>query len=147
MESTPNIEHRELGPAALESYPVWTWDEAFEEENRICPVSNTDPLPDDLDALFVKAAFLTPAGRHLGGYVVADVDVFAVTIFLSGQKFGFNVRLTDLAMSTLRELRQAIGEEDPVFPLHFETGFRLADGKQLEGSFDVPMTDDCSERS
>lgn len=137
MKNILKIKHSQLTPERFQEYPVWAWAEDFYEEDLVCPVIETEPLPNDRDALFIKADFWTLTGRHFEGYVVAGIEVYCVALFAGSRKFVFNVRPGDLAGQMLQELRQAIMDEQAkIFPLQYRTNFRFADGKRVEGIFD-----------
>ena len=97
MENILKIKHSQLTPKRFQEYPVWAWTEDFDEEDLVSPVIETEPLPSGLSALFIKADFWTLTGRYFEGYVVADIEVYCVRLFVDSQRFGFNVRLQDLA--------------------------------------------------
>ena len=137
MKNILKIKHSQLTPERFQEYPVWAWAEDFYEEDLLCPVIEMDPLPNDRDALFIKADFWTPTGRHFEGYVVAHIEVYCVELFVGSRKFGFNVRLQDLAEQELQELRQTIMDDQAqIFPLQYRTNFRFANGERVEGIFD-----------
>ena len=137
MKNILKIKHSLLTPERFQEYPVWSWTEDFDEEDLVYPVVETEPLPGGLSALFIKADFWTPTGRHFEGYVVAHIEVYCVDLFVGSRKFVFNVRLGDLAEQVLQELRQAIMDEQAqIFPLQYRTNFRFANGERVEGIFD-----------
>ena len=91
MENILKIKHSQLTLERFQEYPVWAWTEDFYEEDLVSPVIETEPLPSGLSALFIKADFWTPTGRHFEGYVVAGIEVYCVELFVGSRQFGFNV--------------------------------------------------------
>ncbi|MDX6694605.1 MAG: hypothetical protein QOF02_2208 [Blastocatellia bacterium] len=145
MENIVRIKLGELRPEHFEQFPVWALAEDAEDEDVLSPVLDTDGLPDDTDALMVKADFLTPNGLHFKGHVVADVDVYGVALNVGDMEFNFNkhvfLHMPDIAEQTLAELRAAIGDEKaPIFPLTFKTDYRFRDGDLIAGIFDPHKT-------
>jgi hypothetical protein len=139
MENTVKIRVSGLTRKHFDQYPVWTWVEDSDEEDLVCPILETDPLPTDLGDLFIRADFWTPTGLHLIGDVGLAIgdDVYVIKFEASGKGFIFNVRLKDLAEESLAELRKTLGDENAqIFPLRYETKFRFADGELIAGVFD-----------
>jgi hypothetical protein len=137
MKNILKIKHSQLTPERFQEYPVWAWTEDFDEEDLVSPVVETEPLPSGLSALFIKADFWAPTKLHFDGYVVADIEIYCVDLFVGSRRFGFNVRLRDLAEQALQKLRQTIMDEHAqIFPLRYKTNFRFANGEHVEGIFD-----------
>ena len=137
MGNTVRIKVSRLKPEHLRECPVWMWVDDFDDESLIEPVPPTNPLPDDLGDLFVKADFYTPSGRHFSGFIIVADTVYVAELEAEGEYFGFNKALKDLGEESLDELRRRIGDESAeIFPLRYETGYRLYDGTPLSGTFD-----------
>jgi hypothetical protein len=137
MKNIPKIKVSQLTLERFQEYPVWTWTDDFYEEDLVCPVVDTEPLPNDRGTLFIKADFWTPTGQHFDGCVNMHVEVYCVELFVGSRQFGFNVRLQDLAEEDLQELRQVIMDEHvQIFPLRYRTNFQFANGERVEGIFD-----------
>jgi hypothetical protein len=73
----------------------------------------------------------------LDGYVMND-DAFVVTLFAGEDEYSFSRHeaLADLNGPELRALKAAIGrDDDPVFPLRYETDFLGEDDAPVAGTF------------
>jgi len=87
--------------------------------------------------LYVKARFVTAGGTRLEGYVMND-DAFVVTLFAGDGEYTFSrhTALSDLNAQSLRALKCAIGrDDDPVFPLRYETDFLGSRDALITGTF------------
>lgn len=155
------IPSHELGPAEFEEHPVWSvhsdareieeivsWGVDREElrqqlqptlicsEEFVYPVLQLDELP-ARQSLLLRASFLTPSGRRLGGYLVNHPPQ-CIGLFVDGEAFLFNRNLPELARESLESMQRCLGERDEgVFPLAYETIVRPLAGNPLRGTFDL----------
>jgi hypothetical protein len=113
----------------FEESPVWAEDE-FE---RMEPLMQYDPLPEDRPQLYVSVTFTTPGGARLPGCVSAPTTHFAA-VFIAGESIYLNALLPP-NQEDLQLLRQAVAVDDPIFPLAYKTAFHYAGEPALEGEF------------
>ena len=151
----------QLSRQHFEQYPVWSeyYDHDEREEiiswgidrewlerelsrvhdgNDHCayPILRPHPLPDRM-RLYIRARFVTAGGARLDGYVMND-DASVATLFAGEGEYAFSrhLSLEDLNAASLRGLRTIIGfEDDPIFPLGYETDFVGPDYAPIEGMF------------
>ncbi len=155
---TENFEMRDVvGREALEEHPLWAplkgdedremilgWGvaaERLDEEidrfaycgtDPLFPILQFDPLP-EIGGMVLAATFEAPNGRKLHGYVMGS-GTFGV--FAENREFTFNRSLPEAGAFAARRLGQVleVGWRD-LFPLRYHTGFRSADGREIEGAF------------
>lgn len=100
------------------------------------PILRPYPLPDRM-RLYIRARFVTAGGARLDGYVMND-DAFVATLFASDSEYAFSRHsaLGDLNDRSLRALKAAIGrDDDPIFPLQYETDFLGLEDAPIAGTF------------
>jgi hypothetical protein len=89
--------------------------------------------------LYMKARFVTAHGAKLDGYVMNE-DAFVATLFAGEEKFTFSRHpgLKRLNGKKLQALQRAIGRnDDPIFPLLYETDFLGRNDVPIAGTFDL----------
>lgn len=130
----PVLELEDLTPAHFEQYPVWG---IFGEDNDLyTPVIETDPIPLEAAAEFIKADFYTPSGVHFEGFVISS-RAYAIGLFVGGEYLLFNCLLPDMAHDDVKKIQLAIGQEVQIFPLEYRTNFRMeGDEDLITGMFD-----------
>ena len=124
----PVVSFEDLTPAHFEEYPVWG--RFGENDDLFTPLIETDPIPLEAAAEFIKADFSTPSGFQFEGLVITSA-AFAIGLFVNGAKFLFNRYLPEMAHEDLKKLQLAVGEEIQVFPLEYRTNFRMEGDEDL----------------
>jgi hypothetical protein len=110
------------------------------------PVLQTTPRLPARMRMSVKADFVTAGGRSLKG--VVDQYMGCLGVCYEDQEYGFQSYFPELpevaekSLIDLRRLRQKLGEEDPIFPIRFTTGFINSEGEPIEGFFS-PTLPEC----
>jgi hypothetical protein len=129
---------KRLNKYSFEQHPVWRWDD---ENTSHIPVDQSDPLPDDVGDLFIKASFYAPDGLMLEGYIVGLVSFHAIGIFVDDKSLLFNSNFPQMAHQELGELYSFLRMKPfPVFPLRYETNFHFAGGDNISGFFDFKQS-------
>jgi len=117
-----------LTSEVLKKTSVWKY-----EECAYAPVLKPSDIPSDVNDLRISAAFKTPLGLALHGYVIATL--FAIGIVIDDNEFIFNHNLPELAKEELRNmkirLRGKMAPEDDIFPLDISV-----QALNLSGMFD-----------
>lgn len=101
-------------------------------DHAMFPVLRFDPLPDDLLELYVRAAFTAPRGEVLDGYIMADAHFICI---YPTESTWFSFSLWGAMLESELDRYHSDGGQLPLFPLHFSTPYRLADGRELRGEF------------
>lgn len=118
------IKASELSVSDLQRHPVWKWsDELEQSEDSVVPVELTEDALADADSLMIYARFKTAAGNEHEGIVVFDPDleeVFAIELFVPGDKITLNVRLPELATKMLERYAIATGySASDILPIRY----------------------------
>ena len=151
----------DLRPEHLEKNPLWAENYDFEERDEIeswgvdrawldselkrlpdhphpiYPVLVHDPFPDRM-YLFISAAFRTPNGHELTGYLI-NSPPHAVHIFLprGGEVLNINMIGDEYWQRSIDSIRAHVGDkDDPIHPLTYRSDVRGRDGEPIHGVFD-----------
>jgi len=159
MQATGKFEMRDVvGRAALEEHPVWAPFKGDEDREMILgwgvtaerldkeigrfefcgtdpmfPVLELESLP-KIGGMVVAVTFEVKAGRKLFGYLIG-ASVFGV--FAGQREFSFNRSLPEAGAFSARRLGEALQMDSrDLFPVRYRSGFRDADGREIEGTFE-----------
>jgi hypothetical protein len=129
MERLSNIHEPELSLAAFERFPIWTWDD---EQEGYHPIAGSGALPVEFPTLFIRAAFTTPSGRRLVGYLIGLDSFFGFGLFVGEKEYLVNLNLPDLAAPVLQSLTMELGGS--ILPLRYCT--EIAGLSPIQGTFE-----------
>jgi len=114
-------------------HAVWCWNE---DETYHLPVTDHEPLPEDLGTLFVRAKFKLPGGCQLDGYIFGLHSILGLGIFIGDREVVFNANLPDFAVDDERLVCGLLDiETGNLFPIRYETKFHYKDEMNLCGEF------------
>ena len=159
MHGPEKFEMRDVvGREALEEHPVWapytgaedremilSWGvtaERLDEQIDCFEYCGTDPMFPVLEfeslprigGMVVAATFEVTGGRELFGYLIG---ASALGIYTNGREFSFNRNLPEAGAFSARWLGEVLEMESlELFPIRYRTGFRGADGREIEGAFE-----------
>ena len=104
-------------------------------EHCVYTMLESNPFPERM-RLFIRATITTVAGRKLKGYIMNE-NAFCMGIFLNGDEFVFSSHPMLASENAEREqlLRRALGVDELIFPLNYETDFERRDGTRIAGAF------------
>ncbi len=159
MRATEKFEMRDVvGREALEEHPVWAPFKGDEDREMILgwgvtaerldseidrfeycgtdpmfPVLEFESLP-KIGGMVIAATFEVGSGRKLCGYLIGT-NAFGV--FAEQREFSFNRNLPEAGAFSARRLGEALEMESrDLFPIRYRTGFRSADGREIEGTLE-----------
>ena len=159
MLAAEKFEMRDVvGPDALAEHPVWapfkgdedremilSWGvtaERLDEEidrfaycgtDPVFPILALDPLP-EIGGMVLVVTFEAKSGGKLCGYLM---ETGAFGLFVEQREFSFNPSLPAAGGRVAGRLGEALSAEwRDLFPLRYRTGYRRADGREIEGSLE-----------
>lgn len=116
--------------ALLAQCPVWSQG----DDERLEPVYEYEPLPDDRGEMYLKTDFATPGGVKLAGSILLPSRHFVV-LFVGQEAFYFNTLIAPSAsdLERLNRLVPALGGS--IFPLRYVTPFHYDGEPPISGEF------------
>ncbi len=123
---------KNLTKELFDRHPVWKWDKTNEGH---CPVENPETLPEGDPSLFFRAIFKTSDGETFNGYVIGRESFYAFGLFVEGKEIVLNLNLPEFIQEEIQEICALLGRQNlQLFPLHFQTQFRVDEKHEIQGT-------------
>jgi hypothetical protein len=119
------------------NHPIWSWKD--EDSDLVVPIEYIGFLPEDHNALFVRADLSFGEGTTTKGQIVVGVSdrrVFRLVLFdRNGNSYHLPLQIGLRSKQGVKKLAKFL-KIDPskLFPIIYSTAFEFADGELLLGT-------------